>query len=535
MVSLRGLAKLLVREAAYRGFKGGQAAPFLPSARQTRSGVRVSIVSANVIGAFLYSLLSLAMAGAAYTTSAQYRPWVSFSTALTFLTGFALAMAIMQASTFTSSVVREGLIDLLRLYPLTDRDITRVYAYALILYWGGLAVVFLFIPFLAAEAYLAAVGYLSSAHLLIAVFSAATTLGFAYSAGLALGVQSYIGRRAALMRAASVAGWVLTLLLFFLTYYSYTIALTVTEGLAPFLASWGYLIPFVGLAFADAALKAVASLTITLALLVPSVRAAVTRVSAILRGVETSATLTTGGGSAEAVVRGKLASLVIKDLKLLSREPRLFANAVMMTALPILMMIVLGITGSGSGLVSGETSPAIAAVLGIFSSLATDTFYFVESSGARALYYLPITRAEIAISKALATMTITLPAVGAATAAISAYSGTPPHLITASIGLAAATAAGFILINSAIMVSWVPKEPSEWGEQLFIRDLSSRLKFVAVRLGVAAAGLAIILAAIIPANLFGVTQQTLYTWLLAFAVATVCAGLIATNLLKRPL
>lgn len=535
MVSLRGLAKLLVREAAYRSFRGGQAAPFLPSARQTRSGVRVSVVSANVIGAFLYSLLSFAMAGAAYMTSEQYGPWVAFSTALTFLVGFALAMAVMQASTFTSAVIREGLIDLLRLYPLTDKEIVKVYAYALILYWGGLAVAFLFAPFLAAEAYLAATGYLSPAHLLVAVFAAVTTLGFAYSAGLALGAQSYIGRRAALMRAASAAGWVLTLLLFFLTYYSYTVALTITEGLTPFLARWGYLIPFVGPAFADTALKAGASLAITTALLAPSLRAAVSRFSAIFHGLEASAPLTAGGGSAEAVVRGKLAALVVKDLKLLSREPRLFANAVMMAALPILMMAVLSMTRSGSGLVTAYTSPAIATVLGVFSSLATDTLYFVESSGAKALYYLPITRAEIAASKALATMTITIPAVGAATAAISAYSGTPPHLTAANIGLATATAAGFTLINSAIMASWVPKEPSEWGEQLFMRDLSSRLRFVAVRLGVAAAGLAIILAAVIPANLLGVTQETLYMWLAVLAVIAVGAGLTAVSLTRNPL
>ena len=535
MVSLRGLAKLLVREAAYRGFRGGHAAPFLPSARQTGSGVRVSVVSANIIGAFLYSPLSLAMAGAAYTTSAQFGPWAAFSTSLAFLTGFALAMAVMQASTFTSSVLREGLIDLLRLYPLTDKEITRVYACALTLYWGGLAVAFLFIPFLAAEAYLAATGYLSPAHPLIATFTALATLGFAYSAGLALGAQSYIGRRAALMRAASVAGWVITLLLFFLTYYSYSLALTVTEGLAPILATWGYLIPFVGPAFADTLPKAGVSLTLTLALLAPSIRAAVSRVSAILRGEETGPALTQGGGSAEAVVRGKLVALAVKDLKLLSREPRLFANAVMMVALPILMMLVLSMTRAGSGLVAGNTSPAIAAVLGVFSSLATDTLYFVESSGAKALYYLPITRAEIAVSKALATMTITLPATGSAAAAVSAYLGTSPHLIIANTALAAAASAGFTLINSAIMASWVPKKPSEWGEQLFIRDITSRLKFIAIRLGIAVTGLAIILATVIPTNLLGVTQQALYTWLTAFAATTLLAGLVAVNLLRRPL
>ena len=535
MVRLRALAKLLVREAAYRGFRGGQAAPFLPSARKTPSGVRVTVVSANVIGAVLYSLLSSAMAGAAYMTSGLYGPWVSFSTALTFLTGFALVMAVMQASTFTSAVIREGLIDLLRLYPLTDKQIARVYAYALILYWGGLAVAFLLIPFLAAEAYLAATGYLSPAHPLIAAFAAATTLAFAYSAGLALGAQSYIGRRSALMRAASAAGWVLTLLLFFLTYYSYTIALTVTEGLAPFLARWGYLIPFVGLAFADGPLKAAASLTVTLALLLPSLRAAVSRVSAILRGAEATSTLTAGGGSAEAVVRGKLAALVIKDLKLLTREPRLFANAVMMTALPILMMVILSMRGSGSGLVSATTSPAIASVLGVFSSLAVDTLYFVESSGARALYYLPITRAEVAASKALATMAITAPAVGVAAAAVSAYSGAPPGLVLANVGLAIAAGTGFTLINSAIMASWVPREPSEWGEQLFIRDLSSRIRFIVLRLGVAAAGLAIILAAVIPTNLFGVGADALLPWLTALAASAIAAGAAATMLLRKPL
>ena len=337
------------------------------------------------------------------------------------------------------------------------------------------------------------------------------------------------------MRAASVAGWVLTLLLFFLTYYSYTIALTVTEGLAPFLARWGYLIPFVGLAFADAPLKAAASLTVTLALLLPSIRVAVTRVSAILRGAEAASALTAGGGSAEAVVRGRLAALVIKDLKLLTREPRLFANAVMMTALPILMMLILSMRGSGSGLVSATTSPAIASVLGVFSSLAVDTLYFVESSGARALYYLPITRAEIAVSKALAAMAITAPAVGVAAAAVSAYSGAPPGLVLANVGLAIAAGAGFTLINSAIMASWVPREPSEWGEQLFIRDLSSRIRFIALRLGVAAAGLAIILAAVIPINLFGVGADALLPWLTALAASAIAAGAAATMLLRKPL
>lgn len=535
MVSHRGLAKLLVREAAYRGFRGSQAAPFLPSARHTGSGIRVSVISANIIGGFLFSLLSLAMAGAAYTTSSQYGSWVAFSTSLTFLTGFALAMAVMQASTFTSSVIREGLIDLLRLLPLNDKDITKIYVYALTLYWGGLAVAFLFIPFLGAEAYLVITGYLSPAHLLIASFAAATTLVFAYSAGLALGAQSYIGRKGTIMRAASVAGWVLTLLLFFLTYYSYSVALTMTESLAPFLATWGYLIPFVGLAFADTVLKALISLALTLGLLLPTTRAAVSRISAILRGAETAPALTSGHGSPEAVVRGKLTALIVKDLKLLSREPRLLANAIMMTALPVLMMVVFSITGKDSGLVSSTTSPAIAALLGVFSSLATDTLYFVESSGAIALHYLPVTRAEIATSKALSSLIITLPAVSAVTVAISAYSGTPPHIILANTSLAAGMAAGFALINSAIMASWVPKEPTEWGEQLFIRDLSTRIKFVAARLGVSGVGLAIVVFATVFANLFGVSTDALITWLAAVAASAIAAGAAATLLLRRPL
>ena len=535
MVTPRSLAKLLVREAAYRGFRGGQAAPFLPYARRSGAGVRVGIASANVVGAILYSVLSTAMAGAAYTASTQYGAWESFSSALTFLTGFAVAMAVMQASTFTSAVVREGLVDLLRLYPLRDEDVARVYAYALVLYWGGLSTAFLFIPFLAAEAYLAATGFLSPAHPLVTAFAAATALAFAYSAGIALGAQSYLGRGSAVMRAASAAGWVLTLLLFFLTYYSYTVALSVTEGLAPFLSRWGYLIPFAGAAFADTPAKAAVSAAVTAALLAPSLKGAVSRVSAILAGAEHAPRASGGGGSPDLVIRGKLVSLAVKDLKLLSREPRLLANAVMMTALPVLMMVALSMTRSGSGLVSSETSPAIAAVLGVFSSLATDTLYFVESSGAKALYYLPITRAEIAVSKALATMAVTLPTVGAAAAAISAYSGTPAHLVIANLGLAAAAAAGFTLINSGIMASWVPKEPSEWGEQLFIRDLGTRLRFVAVRLGVAAAGLAIILAAVIPMNLLGLTLRDLYTWLAMFSAATLCAGSLMVRYLRRPL
>lgn len=535
MVRLRALAKLLVREAAYRGFRGAQAAPFLPSARKTGSGVRVSVVSANLIGGFLYSLLSAAMAGGAYATSPRYGSWVSFSTSLTFLTGFALAMAVMQASTFTSAVIREGLVDLLRLYPLTDGEVARVYAYALTLYWGGLSVSFLFIPFLVAEAYLAATGHLSPAHPLIALFTAVTTLAFAYSSGLALGAQSYIGRRAALMRAASVAGWVLTLLLFFLTYYSYTIALTVTEGLAPFLARWGYLIPFAGPAFADTPLKAAASVTITSALLIPPIRASVTKASAIIRGEEAAATRPPAEGSAEAAVRGRLTALAIKDLKLLTREPRLFANAVMMTALPILIVAVLSMGGGPSAIVTAQTTPAVAAVIGVFSSLAVDALYFVESSGAKALYYLPITRAEVAASKAIATSAITIPAVAVAAAALSAYAGNEPQQTLANTALAAASAAGFTLINSAIMASWVPKEPTEWGEQLFIRDLASRIRFIAVRLGVASVGLAVVVAAVIQANLFGVAQTALYTWLSAIAIATLVVGLTAVSLLRKPL
>ncbi len=529
------VAKNLAREVAYRGFKGTTPSALTPAAKPSSKGkVNVSVVKSNALGAIFYSIISssisisLLMAGQIGSSVTN-----TFSISLTILVGFAFALSLMQVAPFTSTFIREGLVDLLRLLPLTNSQILRVYLVALTLYWGGLSLIFIFVPFFMVSAYVVMEGTLPGTYLLLGLFAMTSLFIFSYSLGMALGSYSYAVRRRASLRLMSTIAWLLSFMMMFLFYRISSIIVEVAKNLEPVLLTWGAFIPFVGPLFSITnPILMLSSITGNVLLVVVAYMLARVRISKVFFGgaeysmiarVEFMKRIKVS--ETKLRVKGLINALVCKDLKLLSRESRRLASMLFLVLLPIIMFVSLGFnshTTKHSAYLIFITS----SILGAFSGLASEYVFYAEGAGALVLYYLPLRKRDIALAKALACSLITIPISVAIIFGLTIYFTGDIVLAVISVMITIMLNLGFSFISSTITISMLPKNPSEWSEYSFKASMGTRFVRSIVKLAVLGIGIGILLMILLFASLIGISPETIKLFTIAYAAIFILVSIV---------
>jgi len=520
------LARYLANEVAYRGFRE-QSLPFLGiRGRGSRGFSGVSVIKSNILSSILFSLVSIS----ASAVVALGNP-VAYAVSATILAGVSIAMALMYVTPFTSTVIREGIIDLLRTLPITPSQVLKTYLTALMLYWGGLSVTFFYIPYLVVSTYYVLVGTLGIQELLLALLAFTTSLLFSYLLGIALGTYSYVVRRRAVLRYVTAIAWALTFLIVYLMFSitSHITTLIKSSTHLGMLELVGPYIPFVGPLFSYLVSPQLLTLSVieSLAIVVATYFVGRGRLaSVILHGAEYRVPTKVVKAPVTSVKpKPYLLGIVRKDLKVLLREPRRLGSMIVMMVFPL----VIGFT-----MFSKEpilSSALITSFVGAFSGLSVEYLYYAEGSGAQLLYLLPIRKRDVAISKSLATSVITSPI---SLAIATTFSLLKVGNVVTSLALgtsAAALSLGYSLINSALIINSVPKEPSYWNELTFRRSLSSRL----VRTLVAIVGVGASVAIPLILMLMGLGNEVskVVTAVGTYALATLVIGSLMIKYLVK--
>ncbi len=530
------IGRYLAREVLYRGLRGESLYTW------PRTGTRhefksPSAIKANIVG-LLYGAMS-ALLGAPLLLDIPYvSPRAIFVSGILLLTGLCVMFTLMQVTTFTATFVREGVIDLVRLLPIDYRTVFYSYLAALFLYWGALSLVAMFVPFLAMASVAVIRGSIPISMFLAGMFTSFSTLAFSTLVGLALGVTSYITRRRTLLRLASTIGWLLafcaTYAIYEITSF-YRVAISYLTKLALGIPQWFGLIPLIGPICAyGSPLYLTISLMTSLAVLYAVYRIAVSKLSAILSGYGIGGALASGPvikSFETPILRTStpLIALVKKDLKLLGRESRRLAGVLYSVIFPIIFSLMFMLKGSrGFYLV-------ISCLLGVLSGLSSDDLYFVESSGAKVLYYLPLSKRDIALSKALSTSIITLPPACAAGAIMVFISSGSLLLALISACIVAALNLGTSMFNSALSIRLLPREPSDWSELSTGTSLRRRLARSGIKIAFGILSITIPVLLLLAEPLIGLNKIELVSLIGCYGIITLVVGILLIARLRGDL
>jgi len=500
-IELRRFAEILAREAMYRSFRFKTP---LSTANRGGGRPRISILASNIVGAVLLSILSIVMTINVFRLiETGFDPSNAFKLSLTLITGFTVLLVLLLSATFTSTIMRENLIDILKTLPLRDIDILKIYLVALILYWGGLSAIFIYIPFIVGELIAIYSGILSVEMVLLTILIAILVLGTSYCLGIGLGAYSHRSRYRVSIRVLSTLLWIVTAIAFLSIYYLfYNVAITI-RAIESIAYSWGYLLPIVGILYSNTVERTIVSLIITVAIVLISIEIAIQNMNRLIYSEPIKAIHRKPAIERfELDIKPILIAAIAKDLKLIGREPRLLSATLTTILIPLVMVIPSTISRVFEiGEISIEESIILSSILsiviGFMGSMGIDHFYFSEGKGSVLLYYLPISRRMVMLSKALASSAIASPLTALITGIItflitdSILSATTFGLTTMIITMA------FSIIHSIITIRALPKEPCEWIETVFWKNIASRFKYALINFVIAMLGLITAIALIV--------------------------------------
>ena len=522
------LARILAKEIAYRSYRryGTQG---LPLGRMSQAGRREpSILWSNGLMAIIMSFSSIFMGALPLLRAGDLDSNLMFVISSSVMLFFEAIMTITIVTSFTSVFMSEQVMDLLSILPLTERVIFRTYFRTLLLYWGGLAPVFAFIPgailgFVAASRGLV---MLSLPILLIVV--GLLILIFSYSLGIALGSYARKVKRKTFLRALSTIGWLATFAFFY--SWNYIIGY-IARSINTEVVLWASLIPFIGMLFSFKSNIALLISTIeTVIILVIALRWASLRLKIVMGLIELAPIASVRVSAREEVevktlkfkVKPVPLQLIIKDLMLLGREPRRLANILYFIIIPFFMLLPSLIMKSGpdSDFFAGGVITILSILmLSTLPGAAVDILYYVEGKAAEALYYMPISRRNLALYKAIAVVpfsTLSSLTLGIMLAYIyrSALLGILIFLMTLISSPLMA------LFFSSITVRMLPESPSAWSEASISRGALAIIKII-VTIGIFSSA---IIASIILIPLLG--ELALLVILLTYLVVTSVLGLL---------
>ena len=344
------------------------------------------------------------------------------------------------------TIVSDKLLEPIQHLPIEEGELRKALS-LLGIYWGGLALPFAMIP-----AGLISSMILSDPSILAGYFAASIT-GMILSLALGYLVGSIGGKyqRSLFKRTISTLLW--TILIGFGLFIN-AIMGTFSNFSEPYLSMLRLVPP---LSFLDWSLHSLVSSALTFALSLTLLVYGTSRFwrAAISPGEATSVSLSWK-------LSFGVESILMKDLKIALRNPRMLAPLIVYSiALPLFLI------GSMIEWIKLDiiTTIVLSISLGTLQAVySAYSFYLLDSTGARALYTLPMSRREVASMKTLSLLT---------------FNSIPFILISISfiylwgiwafipIYLIALTGSGYL--NCLIYAKMLPKEPANWSVETFKR------------------------------------------------------------------
>ena len=496
MVSWLEIARVLAKESAYR------------SARQTQS-VRTwsfwrgggSILKANLFPAILFTGLSCALGFGILEIAS------SSLVALPLFFGLMGAMQLMISlfgiSSSTSIMTSQGLLEPLTYRPIEESTLRKAIMAANLVYWGIGASVLTVVP----ASVILSMGLATPYPIVAGAAMGLTMLVLAYGAGMFVASLAPSVRTSPKLRFLATLAWILLLLVGYLPSLMNSIFGSAAPAAMPDLGPLAELIPpfnFGFLATGNLSLVALTSCAMTAALSLIILRFSSNRLwLSLVQG----ATASVGperallGGRQRWAVRSywTVLGLSVKDFKLLIRSPQRLATFI---AYPVIFVIPFLVTalqlGGGSpDLVSLplRVVSAVVPAMGVLLGVISEQLFYIEGEGARDLYRLPVTRRELALSKALSSFVGLLPMGMVACGLVSYIAGIQSGLI--AFVLLEVNLAASLMICSASTMSSLPREASGWSERS-IGTSRVLIRFALVVGGIVLAGIFAFLAIATP-------------------------------------
>ncbi|RLE99736.1 MAG: hypothetical protein DRJ59_07770 [Thermoprotei archaeon] len=465
------LARLLAREVAYRSRKTGyRHFTLLGSSKEVREP---SALSANIIGIALFSFISIVMVIPFFMKIPECVGtadilFVSVVSLLLLLEAF---MALLNTATFTSTFISEKLVEPLRILPIGEERIMRAYFEALILYWGGLSVIFIVLPGMLLLLLASPGGVISPIQPLAGIIAGVLVLLCGSLLGIGIGTYAPLVRKHVLFRSLSTMAWLLAFIVF---YASSSLIRYGIHQLATGDTSWIAILPFVGVLLINSQpLLSALSIPISLALLLLIYKFSIGRLRLLLM-LEPRVTMRKPFKierriperlEIKIVSRSPVIGFIVKDLRLLSREPRRLATVLYTIAIPFLMLLPSMASGRPpeDPLIESLFVLMPSVILGLITGTVVNVLFYVEGSGAKVLYFAPISRRKLALLKTLGSLVFSTSA-ATIMAAIILYSTRSPLLSLTALIVSLGTALSASLFQSAIVVKQLPPQPSEWSE-----------------------------------------------------------------------
>lgn len=525
------LAKILAKEVAYRSYKDRGKKGFLAST--ITKGKDISVLASNGLPSVIYMLISIAFSVSLLELfSENITAIMYFSIAVLSLLLFLEAiLVITQVASFTSTFIRDKLVEPIITTPIDEKTLYKAYFYALLLYWGGLAPIFVALP---ASVIISLNFYLGreyfSAIPILGLITAFLILFLGYSLGLGLGSYYAHARKKVSLRILSVFTWIAMFLLIYAPYYaSQRLLPIITRGVTnPLIA----LMPFIGILFLEIRpIESIISATVTLMLLYFAYRFSRRKIKSIIYPEYLSSTSVEQTIMKPSKIHVKHKSLIlsflVKDLKLLARDPRRLANMMLLFIIPLLIF--------GFRSMSNQMSPVyfllMAPFVGAFIGMGSENIFYVEGEAAQVLYYLPISRRQIALTKALATTVFGCIIAVIVLLIIYVFSRNLLLTITmfSSIVL---SALGYSLLLSSIYTSSLPETPSAWSEATFSKGRKVLMKIIIVGIVI----IAIVVFSIVTLPTILIAEDpipTLITPLLVSSLVSLIIGIFALMLIVK--
>jgi hypothetical protein len=488
MVSWLDVARVLAKESAYRSARRRESIRSWSLWRGSRS-----VIKANLIPAILYTIISSIIGLGIVIASSD--PSGSFPLLFGAMGAMELVLSLFAVATSTSIMTSQGLLEPLSYRPVEESTLHEAVMAASLIYWGVGTSVLLVIP----ASIILSVKLMTPYPVAAGTVMALTLLLLAYGAGVFVASLAPSVRTDPRLRFLATLAWIFLLLVGYLPSLLNTILGGTSQVTFPDLGLLAELIPpfnFGTLATGNLSPLALTSCVITLAVSLIILRFSSNRLwVSLIQGPPTSpsaARLSTGTRPGW-TVRGHQAvlGLSIKDLKLLVRSPQRLATFIVYPVIFILPILIsflqlqgkppppLGALSLTLRTLVTAIIPSMGALLGVLS----EQFYYIEGEGARDLYRLPLTKRELALSKALSSFLTLLPAGLILFAMVSYFWGIPQGLMV--LVLLETNVAASLIISSSSTVSSLPREPSAWSER------SIGAKRMAIRLGLVIGSIAL--------------------------------------------
>ena len=438
------LASVMAREVSYRSRRR----------KERRASSVTSLLGgtlrSNLLSAVFFSTLSLLLSAAlALDPSSKPLFCVIFSTL--FFAEFLLSC--LMSGTVSFMVVSDRLLDPVSRLPIPEGEIRKA-LFALVMYLGGASLLMLVIPASVVGALVASAPLLIPSCALMAL----AVLAFSQGIGLAVGALAVRMEKSRLGRAILTIGWILflglNLILNFLP----------VEAVGP--PPLGQLPPLsaVSLGLGELGLTQIAA---TSAALLVSALSFSLGAGFFWRAAVGWAPAARISAARPWSVRTAVHPWISKDLKLLSRRPKLLAGVIYVVAVLPLAVLAPPIPAfSEDPEFLAAILPGLAMWLGSLAGFAVSNFYYVEGEGARMLYMLPIDRKTLCRVKLTSAMAVVAPAsLGVGILSLLAS----PRSAVSSVASYLLSSLASASIASIIHAVGAPREPTFWSEASFGR------------------------------------------------------------------